>query len=198
MDRRAFGWRAIESGWFYPYRDIGVPILTNPRHELFAQELAKGSTAEAAYSKAGYAPSVKNAQRLKSNEGIRSRVAELIGQGAEKAEITVARVLQEIGRLGFADLRRGFDEQGQLKRPQEWDDDFAASVASIEVVTKNLGEGEVEYVHKIKTWDKNSALEKLAKHLNMFVERQEITGRLEIVSKRQRDAAVTAALSADS
>ncbi len=129
---------------------------------------------------------------------IRSRVAELVAEGADRAGITVARVLQEIGRLGFADLRKGFDNHGGLKRPQDWDDDFAASVASIEVVTKNLSEGEVEYVHKIKTWDKNSALEKLAKHLNMFVERQEITGRLEIVSKRQRDAAVTAALRADS
>ncbi len=49
-----------------------MPVLKNHKHELFAQELAKGVTAEAAYAKAGYAPSVKNAQRLKSNEGVQS------------------------------------------------------------------------------------------------------------------------------
>ena len=35
----------------------------------------------------------------------------------------------------------------------------------------------VEHVHKIRLWDKNSALEKLAKHLGMFVERVEHTGK---------------------
>jgi len=174
-----------------------MPVLSNPRHERFAQELAKGKTADDAYEAAGFKRSRSAASRLSTNVNIKSRVAELVGKSAAAAEITVARVLQEIGRLGFADLRRAFDENGNLKRPEEWDDDFAASVASIEVVTRNLGEGEVEHVHKIKTWDKNSALEKLAKHLNMFIERQEITGRVEIVSKRQRDAAVTAALNAD-
>ncbi|WP_234843878.1 hypothetical protein [Sinorhizobium meliloti] len=42
----------------------------------------------------------------------------------------------------------------------------AAAVASVEVVTRNIGDGEVEHVHKSKVWDINSALETLAKHLN--------------------------------
>jgi phage terminase small subunit len=167
-----------------------MPVLANPRHERFAQELAKGKSQTDAYEAAGYKPNRSHATRLVTKGSVKDRVAELVSDGANKAEITVARVLQEIGRLGFADLRQGFDELGQLKRPQNWSDAFAASVASIEVVTKNLGEGEVEYVHKIKTWDKNSALEKLAKHLGMFIERQEITGRVEIkdVSPRERIA----------
>lgn len=157
-----------------------MATLSNPRYEKFAQELAKGKTADEAYETAGFKRSRSAASRLSTNVNIKSRVAELVIKSAAAAEISVARVLQEIGRLGFADLRKAFDADGRLKRPQEWDDDFAASVASIEVVTRNLGEREVEYVHKIKTWDKNSALEKLAKHLNMFVERQEISGRLEV------------------
>jgi len=134
--------------------------------------------------------------RLSTNVNIESRVAELVHKGAEKAEVTVVRVLQELSRLGFSDIRRAFDADGSLLAPSEWDDDFAASVASIEVVTKTLPgqagdemdaqpqggalarrrNAKVEYVHKIKVWDKNSALEKLAKHLGMFVERHEHTG----------------------
>jgi len=104
-------------------------------------------------------------------------VAELVNKGADRAEVTIARVLDEMRKLGFSDLRKAFDQNGRLKRPEEWDDDFAASVASVEVVTRNIGEGEVEHVHKIKVWDKNSALEKLAKHLGMFIERHEHTGK---------------------
>ncbi|WP_234841144.1 hypothetical protein [Sinorhizobium meliloti] len=43
---------------------------------------------------------------------------------------------------------------------------YAAAVASVEVVTRNIGDGEVEHVHKSKVWDINSALETLAKHLD--------------------------------
>lgn len=153
-----------------------MPVLSNAKWEKFAQGLAKGQTADEAYANAGYKPNRHNASRLKTNENIESRVAELVGRGADKAEVTIARVLDEMRKLGFSDLRRAFDDSGRLKLPQEWDDDFAASVASVEVVTRNIGDGEVEHVHKIKVWDKNSALEKIAKHLGMFIERHEHSG----------------------
>jgi hypothetical protein len=46
-------------------------ILTNPRHELFAQELAKGRSATEAYMLAGYKPCRQNAARLMTNDDIR-------------------------------------------------------------------------------------------------------------------------------
>jgi tripartite-type tricarboxylate transporter receptor subunit TctC len=55
-----------------------VPVLENQRHELFAQELAKGKSASEAYVSSGYKPSRKNAARLKANEDIAARVAELL------------------------------------------------------------------------------------------------------------------------
>lgn len=174
-----------------------MPVLKNARHESMAQALAKGKTADEAYALAGYKPDRGNASRLTANDSIKARVSELVGRSADRVEVTIARVLDEMRKLGFSDIRRAFDENGNLLPPTEWDDDFAASVASIEVVTKTLpGEAEdedepqghggslrrrrnakVEYVHKIKVWDKNSALEKLAKHLGMFIERHEHTGK---------------------
>lgn len=154
-----------------------MPALKNAKHEAFAQGLAKGLSASDAYASAGYKESRSAASRLSTNVNIEARVAEIVGRGAEKAEVSIERVLKELGRIGFSDLRRAFDENGRLLRPEEWDDDTAAAIASVEVVTRNIGEGEVEHVHKIKVWDKNSALEKLAKHLGMFVERHEHTGK---------------------
>ncbi|MDO6966972.1 terminase small subunit [Rhizobium alvei] len=157
-----------------------MPVLTNSRHEAFAQAIAKGASAVDAYVQAGYAPSRSAASRLSTNVNIERRVAELINRGADRAEVTVARVLQELSRIGFSDLRRAFDKSGRLLRPEEWDDDTAAAIASVEVVTRNIGDGEVEHVHKIKVWDKNSALEKIAKHLGMFIERVEHSGGMSL------------------
>lgn len=168
-----------------------MPPLENQRHEAFAQALAKGKTADEAYILAGYKANRGNAATLKANQSIQARVAELAKKGAHLAEITVARTLKELARIGLADIRTAFDEEGNLLPVSEWSDDLAAAVSSIEVVTRDLpGEAEdeldaqphggalarkrrakVEYVHKIRFWDKNSALEKIAKHLGMFIER---------------------------
>jgi phage terminase small subunit len=50
----------------------------------------------------------------------------------------------------------------------EWDDDTAASIASIEVVTRKVGDNEVEHLHRIKLWDKVKALEQLSEHLGLY------------------------------
>jgi hypothetical protein len=69
--------------------------LKNARHERFAQELAKSSTLGVAYVAAGYARNDKNAARLRKNEGVAARVAELMAGAAEKAKIDAAWVLEQ-------------------------------------------------------------------------------------------------------
>ena len=66
-----------------------MPTLRNPRHERFAQELATGKTADAAYGLAGYRENRSNAARLSANQDIQKRVAEIQSLGAELAAITV-------------------------------------------------------------------------------------------------------------
>lgn len=159
-----------------------MPALSNTRHEAFAQAIAKGETGDHAYVSAGYKPSRKNASRLRSNEDIQRRVAELTERAATRAEIDITRTLQELVRIGTSDVRRLFTDDGGLRPISSLDDDTAAAIASVEVVAKpgapgEDGNREVEYVHKIRLWDKNSALDKIAKHLGMFVERVEHTGK---------------------
>lgn len=54
-----------------------MPVLDNPRHEAFAQALAKGNSASEAYALAGYRRNEGNAGRLNRNEQVQRRVAEL-------------------------------------------------------------------------------------------------------------------------
>ena len=57
--------------------DHSMPTLRNPRHERFAQELATGKTADAAYVLAGYKENRSNAARLGADRDIQARVAEI-------------------------------------------------------------------------------------------------------------------------
>jgi phage terminase small subunit len=72
-----------------------MPMLRNPRHERFAQQLATGKTADAAYVLAGYRANRSNAARLSANQDIQRRVAEIQSLGAELAAITVETLIAE-------------------------------------------------------------------------------------------------------
>ncbi len=90
-----------------------------------------------------------------------------IAKATERVEYikaTVDRVLEEYGRIAFLDLRRALDEDGNLKPLVDWPEDLARSVAAIDL--DPFGKPE-----KVKFWNKNSALDSVAKHLGMFVER---------------------------
>ena len=67
-----------------------MPLLANPRHELFCQAIAWARPAMAAYKFAGYKSSSAKANviRLMENDGICSRVAELRAQQGARAELS--------------------------------------------------------------------------------------------------------------
>jgi phage terminase small subunit len=87
-----------------------VPTLNNSRHERFAQEVAKGQSATAAYRAAGYEATGAsvgiNAGRLLKNAKVRARVDEILAEGAERAGVTVERVVRELAKIGFSDIRK--------------------------------------------------------------------------------------------
>ncbi len=93
-----------------------MPVLSNPRHERFAQELAKGKTADEAYQLAGYQENRHNASRLKTKETVALRLAELQAPAAKRAEVTAESLIMEA-----EECRRRALELGQV----------AAAVAAI-------------------------------------------------------------------
>lgn len=79
-----------------------MPVLPNPRHEAFAQALAKGKTATDAYADAGYKGDRTAASRLSTNVNIRQRVKEVVGRVSEKAEWSAADRLAALKRISDA------------------------------------------------------------------------------------------------
>jgi phage terminase small subunit len=78
---------------------LAMPALTNPKHERFAQELAKGRSQAEAYATAGYTPSEPNASRLTSHDKVQKRVAELLERAAARTEVTVASITESLLRI---------------------------------------------------------------------------------------------------
>lgn len=76
--------------------------LANQRHELFAQLLVKGKTADAAYIEAGYSPNRGNAVTLKANQNIQKRIAELMGPAIEEAEVCAAETIKHFAKAAYS------------------------------------------------------------------------------------------------
>jgi terminase small subunit-like protein len=73
-----------------------MPALKNQRHEKFVLALFEGKSATEAYTAAGYKPCRKNAARLTTFDDIKARLAELQNAVAEKSEVTVESLLDEL------------------------------------------------------------------------------------------------------
>lgn len=166
-----------------------MPVLQNQRHERFAQEVAQGRTASEAYELAGYKPHRGNAARMSSDESIRRRVLEIQSAAAERVGVTVERVVAELSKIAFADLRRAVKWRANvtsLEADPETDEQRLAVTNEVVLVDSDKLDDEIAGAIaevsqtdrgglKIKMHDKLSALEKLGKHLGMFVERHDHT-----------------------
>lgn len=77
-----------------------MPVLSNHRHERFAQNLAAGMGVGEAHAAAGYRGNPKNATDLRKKPEVAGRVAELLNQSAEKLtsalEVTYETIIDEL------------------------------------------------------------------------------------------------------
>jgi phage terminase small subunit len=151
----------------------------NPKQERFVAEYLVDLNAKQAAIRAGYSERTAESQgsRLLSN----AKVAEAIQRGKAKREhrleVTQDRVVLELARIAFADVRQYGDEPGQrsgLKPSTELSDDQTAAVQ--EVTWLDRADGSVQT--KLKLHDKIGALTLLGKHLGMFVDRTKLEGEV--------------------
>lgn len=130
-----------------------------PKQQTFVDEYLLDMNATAAAERAGYSTPGYGRQ-LMTEPDVKAEIERRQGKRAQRTEITADRVLTELARVGFVDPRDGYDAEGNLKPPGEWSDAFAAAVAGMKMRDGKLAE--------VKLWDKNSALDKIARHLGML------------------------------
>lgn len=145
-----------------------------PQQERFCEEYLVDLCGRKAAIRASYAEKAAEAQasRMLKDPRIQRRIKELMAKRSKRVELDQDQVLKELARIGFSDVRRLFDEKGNIKDPSKWPKSLARAIASIEVdELYDYVDGRRVHIgqtKKVKFWPKVSALELLGKHLGMF------------------------------
>ncbi len=167
-----------------------------PKQRAFVREYLIDLNATQAAIRAGYAEVSASAEgsRLLGNVKVAAAVEAAMKSRAERTDITADRVLKELAKIGFADIRKAVKWQSamiteednpdggdiaviktvvtntvQMVASDELDDETAAAIAE---VSQNATGGV-----KIKLHDKRAALVDIGRHLGMFKDRVEHTGK---------------------
>lgn len=151
-----------------------------PKQSAFVDEYLVDLNATQAAIRAGYSAKTANEQgaRLLANVSVAEEISERKKKRQERTEITQDRVLQELYRLCFLDIRKAFDEHGNLKPIHELDDDTAAAIAGIEVQEINAAPGSppLGITKKFKLIEKKGPLELLMRHMGMLNDKLKLQG----------------------
>lgn len=177
------------------------------KQRAFVREYLIDLNGTQAALRAGYSAKSAHveAARLLKNAKVDAAISSAMKLRAERTEITADRVLKELAKIGFADIRRAVKWQSsliteednpdggdiaiiknivtnnvQLVSSDDIDDDTAAAVAEI---SQNAQGG-----LKIKLHDKRAALVDLGKHLGMFKDQVEHSGNIAIEVVRFSDS----------
>lgn len=171
------------------------PRKLTEKEKSFTREYIIDKNGAGAAMRAGYSSRVAKQQActMLQRDIVRNEVDRLLRAQAARTEINGDRVIKEIAKLAFSNIRPLFNSDGVLKDISTLDDNVSASVSSVESLEEYDGHGNqrvlVGNTKKVKMWDKPKALEMLGRHLKLFtdiVERRDgdLLLRMEEAEKR--------------
>jgi phage terminase small subunit len=161
----------------------------NPRQRQFALEYLIDLNATQAAIRSGYGAATakcKGHQNL-SKPHIAALIAKLQAERSARTQIAADRVLFELARIGFSDIRNvmQWGEAVAVRDEKTGEDRLVQGIALVcsEDLTADAAAAISEVSQakdgslKLKLHDKRAALADIGRHLGMFVERTEITGK---------------------
>jgi phage terminase small subunit len=164
-----------------------------PKQARFVDEYLVDLNATKAAERAGLKQSHVQGPRLLGNVRVAAAISKAMEARSKRTQVTADRVLAELAKLGFSDIRKAVlwranvtgmveAEDGeqrlavtnevQLVDSDKLDDDTAACIAE---VSQNAQGG-----LKVKLYDKRAALVDIGRHLGMFTDKTEISGNLTV------------------
>jgi phage terminase small subunit len=145
-----------------------------PKIKRFCEEYIKDLNGTQAAIRAGYSAKTANEQssQLLAKLNVKNYIAELKHSLSNKNEGLAQQVIDELKKLGFANIQDYIDKDNEIKDLTTITRDKAAAVESIKkTVTEFSGGGQSSGKKtsiQFKLYDKISALEKLGRHLGIF------------------------------
>jgi|CZCA01.1.fsa_nt_gi phage terminase small subunit len=161
-------------------------LTQKQRH--FVQEYLVDLNATQAAIRAGYSERTAHVQgpRLLGNVRVQVAIQEALRQREKRTEITQDRVLTELAKIGFADIR-DYLEYKTEKTVVAYGDDGEPIIDYRQIIdvidSKNVDTSAIQEVSiskdgtfKFKLYDKQKALNDIGRHLGMFVDKTEVSG----------------------
>ncbi|SEN73782.1 phage terminase small subunit [Nitrosospira multiformis] len=147
-------------------------LALTPKQQRFVVEYCVDFNATAAYIRAGYDARGNSAEaaasRLLSNVKVQEAIEQKQREVAKRCELTTENIVREAAAVAFSDIRKLFNRDGSPKAIHEMDDATAAAISTIEV-GQTITDGKVTgRTCRIRLWDKNSAQERLFRHMGLF------------------------------
>lgn len=153
-------------------------MALNPKQRRFVEEYLVDSNATAAARRAGYREPNTQGPRLLVNVGVAEAIRAAQQARSERVGMTADDVLRELAILGTSDpWHYRVDDEGNVTLAPGVHPSAIRAVASIRRKVRHRVDGTREYETEVRLWDKNSALEKAGKHLGLFREKLELTGK---------------------
>jgi phage terminase small subunit len=110
-----------------------------------------------------------------ANAAIASEIAKRQGRRLERNDVTAERVIAQLAATAFHDPLSAFDDSGNL-RPLHEIDPATRSAMMIEITEGFDADGNPVQSRKTKFMDRNVALDKLARHLGLLVDKVKVSG----------------------
>lgn len=157
-----------------PVIPVENPFELSPKELIFVEcytGISKFNASDA-YVRAGFKPNRHNASRLITKENVEKAIAARLGSRLQTLQMSGDEALEGISRIGRADVRKLFDESGNVVPIVNLDDHTADAIASVKVVERRVPNGEdedgrpkfeLEYTKEFKFYDKLKARELMAK-----------------------------------
>lgn len=150
------------------------------KQATFVQEYLIDLNATQAAIRAGYSPgsAARYAIELLNKTHVAEAIKKAMQERNQRVEISQDRILEELARIAFGDLRDAvtWGKEGvKLKESAELTEDQAAAISEVgETVTKEGGST------RIKRHDKVKAIELLMRHKGMLNDKLNLSGELNV------------------
>lgn len=170
------------------------------KEAAFVREYLVDLNATQAAIRAGYSKRTarQQASRLLSKAAIQEAISRRTEKRAERLELKADDVLRELMLLAFGDIGGAFDAEGRMLPLAQMPESVRRTLASIEV--DELGGGEegvgLGRLRKVKTWDKLRALEMLGRHLQLFIDKTEVSGEVTVADAADVRSTILARIAA--
>lgn len=142
------------------------------QHFLFVKEYMIDLDHKKAAERMGL--NLQKVRKWMKDPGILEEIENETRRKIRRASITSDRVLEELAKLGFADIRNAltFGKTGvRVKESDEIDDETASAIAEV---------SEGRHGMRLKMHDKKGALDSIGRHLGMFQDNLNVKGDLSV------------------